>query len=134
MKEPKPSWLKECKPCDPRPAIGLWAPGDYINNCRCCGLWFIGDKRAGWCADCAYKSAAEPNPPVAFINYDNKDTMQNERLGELAYNAYCAARNWKSVRGEALPHWLQQDESLRAAWVAAAVAVWKEIGSQTGRG
>jgi len=60
--------------------------------------------------------------------------MTNERLGEIAYDAYCASREWKSVRGEPLPHWKQQDGSLRAAWVAAASAVAKDIALQTGRG
>jgi hypothetical protein len=58
----------------------------------------------------------------------------NERLGEIAYNAYCKARGWKSVRGEPLPHWGQQDEALRAAWVAGADAVRQEIFNQTARG
>jgi hypothetical protein len=58
----------------------------------------------------------------------------NERLGEIAYNAYCAKRDWKSVRGEPLPHWNQQDEALREAWVAAASAVATVIVQQTGHG
>ncbi len=58
----------------------------------------------------------------------------NEHLGEIAYNAYCKARGWKSVRGEPLPHWEQQDEALRAAWVAAAEAVRSQIALETGRG
>lgn len=60
--------------------------------------------------------------------------MNNERLGEIAYNAYCAAREWKSVRGEPLPHWKEQDPTLRAAWVAAAEAVANDFGVATGRG
>lgn len=31
-----------------------WAPGNYSNRCCECGEMFIGDKRAGMCADCAY--------------------------------------------------------------------------------
>ena len=65
---------------------------------------------------------------------NNTKTMRNERLGEIAYNAYCAARGWKSVRGEPLPHWQQQDDTLRAAWCDAAEAVAKDISTQTGRG
>ncbi len=65
---------------------------------------------------------------------NNTKTMRNERLGEIAYNAYCAARGWKSVRGEPLPHWQQQDDTLRAAWCDAAEAVSKDISIQTGRG
>lgn len=59
--------------------------------------------------------------------------MNNEQLGKIAYDAYCAARGWKSVRGEPLPHWQQQSEDLRAAWIAAAEAVSKEISVITGR-
>ena len=54
-------------------------------------------------------------------------TAMNERLGEIAYNAYCKTRDWKSVRGEPLPHWNQQSEDLRKSWVEAAEAVAKEI-------
>ena len=32
-------------------------------------------------------------------------------LGEIAYNAYCEARAWKSVRGERLPHFKEQSRS-----------------------
>lgn len=39
---------------DQRPKRGWWAPGDYFNKCRICEATFIGDKRAGHCADCAY--------------------------------------------------------------------------------
>lgn len=40
---------------DDRPPRGLWSPGGYSCKCRICGDEFIGDKRAIWCADCAYK-------------------------------------------------------------------------------
>lgn len=39
---------------DDRPQRGWWAPGEYLNLCRRCNDYFIGDKRAGICADCAY--------------------------------------------------------------------------------
>jgi len=39
---------------DNRPKKGWWAPGDYIHRCRICNDRFIGDKRAGHCADCEY--------------------------------------------------------------------------------
>lgn len=45
--------------CDPRPARGCWAPGNYMALCTCCRQCFIGDKRAVHCADCAYS-----NPPA----------------------------------------------------------------------
>jgi hypothetical protein len=52
---------------DTRPQRGWWAPGEYVNHCRICACTFIGDKRAGHCADCAYalpeeSQAARPTP------------------------------------------------------------------------
>ena len=43
--------------------------------------------------------------------------------GKLAYNAYCEAVGWKSVRGDNLPKWEEQSEKLQAAWNKAALAV-----------
>jgi len=40
---------------DIRPKKGWWAPGWYLKKCRICGKEFTGDKRAGWCSDCAYR-------------------------------------------------------------------------------
>ena len=57
-----------------------------------------------------------------------------ETLGKLAYEAYCSTRGWKSVRGEPLPHWEQQDQPLRDAWCAAARAIERKIALDTGRG
>lgn len=45
---------------DDRPQLGWWAPGEYLNLCRRCNEYFIGDKRAGICADCAYSPNTEP--------------------------------------------------------------------------
>lgn len=39
---------------DDRPRKGGWAPGSYHCQCHSCGEFFIGDKRAITCADCAY--------------------------------------------------------------------------------
>lgn len=50
-------WPKQ----DSRPARGWYAPGEYMNVCRICGDHFIGDKRAGHCADCAYVGEKAPN-------------------------------------------------------------------------
>jgi hypothetical protein len=43
--------------------------------------------------------------------------------GKLAYNAYCEAVGWKSVRGDSLPKWEEQSERLQIAWDKAALAV-----------
>lgn len=49
--------------------------------------------------------------------------MQNMELAKIAYEAYCAARSWKSVKGETLPHFHQQDPALQDAWASVAAAV-----------
>lgn len=56
------------------------------------------------------------------------------KYGKIAYEAYCKNRDWKSVRGEPLPHFEQQSLELQRAWEAAATAVADEISLQTGRG
>ena len=53
--------------------------------------------------------------------------MNKYRLGEIAYNAYCGARDWKSVRGEPLPAFQAQSAELMEAWQKAAEAVSDEI-------
>ncbi len=40
---------------DHRPPQQWWADGEYICQCFRCKSYFIGDKRAGMCADCAYR-------------------------------------------------------------------------------
>jgi len=53
---------------DIRPKKGWWAPGNYLNRCRLCGCGFIGDKRAGHCADCEYNDEAKP-PSVSEVGF-----------------------------------------------------------------
>lgn len=48
-------------------------------------------------------------------------------LGEIAYNAYCECREWKSVRGEPLPAFQAQSLELQEAWELAAQAVKRHI-------
>jgi hypothetical protein len=43
-------------------------------------------------------------------------------LGKAAYDAYCAAREWKSFAGNPLPQFDRQTEPLQAAWILAAQA------------
>lgn len=50
-------------------------------------------------------------------------TNQDYKLGEIAYNAYCARVGWKSVRGERLPSFVTQKPNVASAWIAAAAAV-----------
>lgn len=58
---PKPGSVQWAPKQDGRPQLGWWAPGEYINKCHQCDCYFIGDKRAGNCADCAYAHAAKVN-------------------------------------------------------------------------
>jgi hypothetical protein len=50
---------------------------------------------------------------------------QRERLGRLAYEAYCDSRGWRSILGEDLPSWYDQADAIREAWQAAAENVWR---------
>ena len=49
--------------------------------------------------------------------------MKADTLGQTAYEAYCAAREWKSFTGEPLPQWDAVNPDIRTAWIAAARAV-----------
>ena len=45
-------------------------------------------------------------------------------LGQIAYEAYCASTNWKSlVSGASLPPWIDVKAEIKIAWEAAAEAV-----------
>lgn len=48
--------------------------------------------------------------------------------GQIAYEAYCAASDGKSlISGAQLPPWSELDDAIKGAWVAAGNAVrnWK---------
>jgi hypothetical protein len=67
-KQPAAGWGRLKYKEDSRPRRGWWAPGGYLRECVKCNERFVGDKRAGWCADCAYKwEAADDSdkPPLA---------------------------------------------------------------------
>jgi hypothetical protein len=63
MAKPKLKWKE-----DDRPQRYGWAPGSYLNKCSGCGDEFIGDKRAGSCADCAYGKPYPPQPEKPRLN------------------------------------------------------------------
>lgn len=48
-------------------------------------------------------------------------------LGRIAYDAYCDARDWKSVSGHPLPKFENQSQELISAWCHAALAVREHI-------
>lgn len=48
----------------------------------------------------------------------------NKSLGQVAYEAYCADTDWKSlVSGAQLPEWSALNPRIRQAWEVAARAV-----------
>ena len=53
--------------------------------------------------------------------------------GGLAYDAYFRHCQGKSIRGEPLPAWKDQDPAIRAHWFAAADAV-KQVAEEEARG
>jgi len=44
-------------------------------------------------------------------------------IGQVAYEGYVASCGGKSIRGEDLPSWADQDAAIRGHWRAAADAV-----------
>lgn len=44
-------------------------------------------------------------------------------MGQIAYEAYVQHCGGKSIRGEDLPVWAEQDAAIQAHWEAAAQAV-----------
>lgn len=47
----------------------------------------------------------------------------NMTFAQVAYDAYCEERKWKSVKGDPLPPFDQQSIELKYAWMAVARAV-----------
>lgn len=70
------SWGKE----DKRPQKRWWAPGGYIRTCCICEERFVGDKRAGHCADCAYDDTKHPEIPPEELA--KRIDLANQLLGK----------------------------------------------------
>jgi hypothetical protein len=49
-----PPVAKDAAKRDARPALGGWKPGPIMKRCPNCDETFVGDIKAGTCADCAY--------------------------------------------------------------------------------
>ncbi len=56
-----------------------------------------------------------------------------EKLGQVAYEAYCGEVGWKSVRGEPLPTFKEQAPKIRESWIFAARAVYKQVTKDWGQ-
>ena len=54
---------------------------------------------------------------------NSMSALNEEQLGEVAYNAYCSVRDWKSYDGKPLPRWPEVKGEIKAGWCAAAMAV-----------
>ncbi len=69
----------------------------------------------------------DPGPEARRAAREAGDSRQAvaERMGKVAYNAYCGFRGWKSARGDALPSWDDAEEGIREAWRHAGLAVAK---------
>lgn len=65
---------------DPRPRLGLWAPGNYVPTCIECGKRFIGDKRAHHCADCAYALVNKQTEETTEERDPQIDVIKGKRL------------------------------------------------------
>jgi hypothetical protein len=49
------------------------------------------------------------------------ETPTAKTRGQIAYEAYCAATDWKSlVNGKALPQWVEVKDNIKAAWEKSA--------------
>lgn len=48
-------------------------------------------------------------------------------LGQIAYEAYAEHSCWKSIRGELLPNWSDQQAEIMQHWEIAAAAVIHEV-------
>ncbi len=51
------------------------------------------------------------------------DPLGADLLGRTAYEAYGAAREWRTFAGDLMAPWAVQSSEIRQAWIAAAEAV-----------
>lgn len=70
---------------DPRPALGGWCPGGYLNRCKGCGEYYLGDKRCWQCADCAYDA-----PLKAAQEAEAQGQAEDEAARTAAVKAFAA--------------------------------------------
>jgi hypothetical protein len=54
--------MEDNKETEKKYPIGGFAPGNYLNKCRSCGIRFAGDKRANQCEPCAIKEMEQDFP------------------------------------------------------------------------
>lgn len=109
---------------DKRPRLGAWAPGNYSRQCLKCKEWFIGDKRAKWCADCAYAvpiEAPENHKPYEWPQRAPTEPTGRELfagLNEAADMLATERDTWKATAEELreVIDWLQnQDVTIKTS-------------------
>lgn len=93
-KVPEPGAASSLKE-DNRTRRGWWAPGSYLNTCQKCGQNFVGDKRAGHCADCAYSDMSEGRECISCAkcgkNAEKIDGwFRLTVVSEASYAYYCS--------------------------------------------
>jgi len=49
------------------------------------------------------------------------------RLGEIGYEAYGDAADWKNYEGKPMPRWVELPQHIRDKWAAAASAIRHEV-------
>ena len=107
---------------DDRPQRGWWAPGEYLNLCRRCNKYFVGDKRAGICADCAYESKAET------IFMEKKTSKTNRALAaKIAADLFTSGDGKRANR----LHFILESGEVWGGWSepAAATLIEKALNS-----
>lgn len=56
---------------------------------------------------------------------------KNEKLGKIAYEAYCDSVGWRSaISGAKLPTWQDQNEQIKQAWCESACGVIKHFAQE----
>jgi hypothetical protein len=55
-------------------------------------------------------------------------TGQDKTLGQIAYEAYCHARQWKAFNGDTLLQWPEVLPEIQDAWEKSSEAVELELG------
>lgn len=103
---------------DKRPRLGAWAPGNYSNQCLKCKEWFIGDKRAKWCADCAYAVPIKDSVPQEPTGREMTGREIFTDLNKAADVLIDECKDWKETAEELreVIEWLQnQDVTIKTS-------------------
>jgi hypothetical protein len=95
-------------------------------TCRHCKLP-ISRTALGWQDEMGHLACALPKPKRGGYLLHEPEENPVPELGKIAYEAYCQAVGWVSVKGDLLPQWAEQDARIALAWDAAAQAVARAV-------